>query len=54
MKITNKSKYPIVLVNKVKNNMEQNFSLSLKYEKNDKIDKLEFIKQQNNCFEWQR
>ena len=52
LKMTNTSKYPIILVNRIFEGIEENFTISMVYEKDDKISNLKFISRNKNCFTW--
>ena len=50
----NVGKYPIIMINRIWEplNVEENFTLSMRYEEDDKIDSIKFIKRVGNCFTW--
>ena len=54
LKMKNVGKYPIIMINRIWEplNVEENFTLSMRYEEDDKIDSIKFIKRVGNCFTW--
>ena len=62
LNLTNVWDYPIILVNRIVDNIEENFTLSMTYVKDDKIPKIQFIKNSSlynkdkekthNCYTW--
>lgn len=52
LKLKNNWKYPIILVNKVIEKVEYNFSLSFKFENNHIIKNLEFVNEKWKCYTW--
>jgi vancomycin resistance protein YoaR len=52
LKIKNKGNFPIVLINRTKNNVEENFTITLK--DNQRISELKFLNQNWKCYTWKR
>lgn len=52
-RMTNTWTAPIILINRIVNNIEENFSLSMTYVKDDKIKPISFKNRKDNCFTWQ-
>lgn len=52
LKIKNITKYPIILINKVVDKKEYNFTLSMNYQSDDQIKILKFESKKDKCYTW--